>query len=191
MYLFRKKHKNKKEYGVNRRVLSVLIDMLIIAILFYPAFVLVSNIIYRGTNPAQLINTEIMSYVADHKDHKTSYIDVLDYIKNNGVISKIFYEQNLHLKILFDMSFQLLCIFLFFLVFWIKKGYTSGKYIFKLRVVDYKTGGKPTKEQCFKRILGYLFVILTLGLGFFIILLNKENRSLADYIAGTKIVKIT
>jgi uncharacterized RDD family membrane protein YckC len=39
-----------------------------------------------------------------------------------------------------------------------------------------------------RNILGYIITILTLGIGFFIVAVNKSGRALHDYIAGTTVV---
>lgn len=131
----------------------------------------------------------------------------------------------------YDLSYQLqkknwvsslisICLTtLYYVVFaWYNKGATISKWILKLKVVDNKTGGRPSIWQLFLRsmiiysilssIIGLILVFTTnskvfistyLVLGFielifivislFFILYRKDKRGLHDIMAGTKVIK--
>ena len=77
----------------------------------------------------------------------------------------------------------------FILVFWNLKSATPGKMIFNARIVDAKTGGKPTGRQFLGRYLAYIPSTLALGLGFLWVIWDKRRRGWHDIMAGTLVVK--
>ena len=72
--------------------------------------------------------------------------------------------------------------------FWIIKGATPGKMIFKAQIVDAKTGGQPSKLQFIGRYFGYIISSLVLGLGFFWIGWDKRKQGWHDKMSGTVVV---
>ena len=74
------------------------------------------------------------------------------------------------------------------IVFWRTKSSTPGKMIFGLKIVDAKTGGKPSSGQCFIRYFGYLASMLPLCLGFLWIAFDARKQSFHDKLAGTVVV---
>lgn len=74
------------------------------------------------------------------------------------------------------------------LTFWIKWGATPGKMLFKIKVVDSKTGGKISLVQAILRYLGYFVSTVFLLLGFFWVLFDKDKRGWHDMIAKTRVV---
>lgn len=67
-------------------------------------------------------------------------------------------------------------------------GQSIGKMLTGLRVV--KKDGKPPSlgSLCLRHLIGYPLTILTLGLGFFISVINQKGRALHDFIAGTVVI---
>lgn len=75
--------------------------------------------------------------------------------------------------------------------FWIKFAGTPAKRFLGLRVVDAKTGKNITSAQSTLRYVGYLISSFPMFLGFFWVLLDKNNQAWHDKIAGTLVIKDT
>ncbi len=73
-------------------------------------------------------------------------------------------------------------------VFWMYKQATPGKMMFSAKIVDEKTGDKPTIQQWLVRYIGYIPSTLVLGLGFFWIIWDKKKQGWHDKMAGTIVV---
>jgi uncharacterized RDD family membrane protein YckC len=77
----------------------------------------------------------------------------------------------------------------FYSYFWIvNNGQTLGMQAWKIRLISKK---KLTIRICLLRCAFSTFSFLFLGIGYFYILFNKENRSLADIATNTKISRIS
>ena len=67
-------------------------------------------------------------------------------------------------------------------------GQSIGKMLTGLRVVK-KDGRAPSLASlCLRHLIGYPLTIMTLGLGFFISIINSKGRALHDFIAGTVVI---
>ena len=75
-----------------------------------------------------------------------------------------------------------------FLLLPLFRGQTFGKMLAGITIVN--IDGTPVRLGGLARrnLLGYLFSIVTLGIGFLISAVNKSGRSLHDYVAGTVVV---
>jgi uncharacterized RDD family membrane protein YckC len=67
-------------------------------------------------------------------------------------------------------------------------GQTPAKMLLGLRVVR-RDGRSAGYGRAFVRWVGYGLGVLTLGLGFWIALLNPDRRALHDWLAGTRVVR--
>jgi len=74
------------------------------------------------------------------------------------------------------------------MVFWFYKSATPGKLVLKLRIVDAKTGGKPTTSQWLIRYLGYYLSTFALMLGFIWVGLDRRKQGWHDKLAGTVVI---
>ncbi len=74
-------------------------------------------------------------------------------------------------------------------LFWIYKSATPGKMAVSVKLVDAKTGGKPSKGQCIGRYLGYYVSMLPLMLGIIWVAFDKKKQGWHDKLAGTLVVK--
>lgn len=74
------------------------------------------------------------------------------------------------------------------LCFWFCCSATPGKMLFKMQIVDAKTGKKPSRTQFFIRYIGYFLAFLPLGLGFIWIHYDKKKQGWHDKLAGTVVV---
>ena len=97
-------------------------------------------------------------------------------------------------EIVFSAAYWIIAVILpiaLFLGFWFVKSSTPGKMLFKAKIVDAKTGGKPSKGQFIGRYFGYILSSLVLCLGFFWIGWDKRKQGWHDKLSGTIVVKPT
>ena len=76
-------------------------------------------------------------------------------------------------------------------LFWIYKSATPGKMVLKLRIVDARTGGKPSVGQLVGRYLAYYISIIPLMLGIIWVGIDKRKQGWHDKLAGTLVIKNT
>lgn len=74
------------------------------------------------------------------------------------------------------------------IMFWQYKQATPGKMIFNAKIVDAKTGEKPTAGQWAIRYIGYIPSAIVLGLGFLWVVWDKKKQGWHDKMAGTVVV---
>ncbi|MCK5918667.1 MAG: RDD family protein [Cocleimonas sp.] len=72
--------------------------------------------------------------------------------------------------------------------FWTLKQGTPGKILLKMKIVDAKTGERPTLKQWIIRYLGYIPAALILFLGFLWVIWDKKKQGWHDKLAGTVVV---
>jgi len=75
------------------------------------------------------------------------------------------------------------------LAFWISRQATPGKMLFRARIVDARTGGKPSAGQLIGRYFSYYLSIFGLGLGFLWIGFDPRKQGWHDKLAGTVVVR--
>jgi len=66
---------------------------------------------------------------------------------------------------------------------------TPGQMLISARIVDARTGARPTPGQCIGRWLGYLPSTLCLGLGFIWIGIDARKQGWHDKLAGTVVIQ--
>lgn len=66
------------------------------------------------------------------------------------------------------------------------KGWTIGKRLVNVVVVDYQTKQKLTLKQSFLRYAGHIASTLPFFAGYIMVVFNPEKRALHDFIAGTQ-----
>ncbi|MFT7404299.1 MAG: putative RDD family membrane protein YckC [Zhongshania sp.] len=74
------------------------------------------------------------------------------------------------------------------LLFWVYKSATPGKLILKLRIVDAKTGEKPSTAQWLLRYLGYYLSAVVFMLGFIWVGFDRRKQGWHDKIARTVVI---
>ena len=74
------------------------------------------------------------------------------------------------------------------IAFWMYKQATPGKIAIDAKIVDAKTGGKPSLMQYVIRYIGYIISTIPLCLGFFWIAWDKKKQGWHDKLAGTVVV---
>lgn len=83
----------------------------------------------------------------------------------------------------------LLLVFLYFPFFWARGGQTPGMWLFGLRIVRDRDGGRIGWGTALLRTLGMYAASAVFYLGFIWILVDKRRRGFHDLIAGTVVVK--
>jgi len=74
-------------------------------------------------------------------------------------------------------------------LFWIYRQATPGKMVISAKIVDAKTGGKPSTGQLIGRYLGYYVSTIPLLLGFIWVGIDKRKQGWHDKLAGTLVVR--
>jgi len=73
--------------------------------------------------------------------------------------------------------------------FWMARQATPGKMLISARIVDARTGGKPSTGQAILRYLGYFVSTIPFGLGLLWVGLDPRKQGWHDKIAGTVVVR--
>ena len=74
-------------------------------------------------------------------------------------------------------------------LFWAYKSATPGKMLIRARIVDARTGRKPTTGQLLLRYLGYFAAMLPLMLGILWVAFDRRKQGWHDKIAGTVVIR--
>ncbi len=74
-------------------------------------------------------------------------------------------------------------------LFWVYRQATPGKMVIGAKIVDAKTGGKPSTGQLIGRYLGYYVSIIPLFLGIFWVGIDAKKQGFHDKLAGTVVVR--
>ncbi|MEX0733216.1 MAG: RDD family protein [Steroidobacteraceae bacterium] len=75
------------------------------------------------------------------------------------------------------------------LLFWYYRQATPGKMAIRARIVDAKTGGKPSTGQLIGRYLAYYVSTIPLLLGFIWVGFDARKQGWHDKLAGTLVVR--
>lgn len=75
------------------------------------------------------------------------------------------------------------------ILFWTYKLATPGKMAVSARIVDARTGGRPTNAQLIGRYFAYIVSALPLGLGFLWAAFDARKQAWHDKLAGTVVVR--
>ncbi|HIO91440.1 MAG TPA: RDD family protein [Leucothrix mucor] len=74
------------------------------------------------------------------------------------------------------------------LIFWVLKQATPGKILLKMKIIDVKTGRRPTMMQWIIRYVGYIPSTIVFLLGFIWVAWDKKKQAWHDKMAGTAVV---
>jgi uncharacterized RDD family membrane protein YckC len=152
------------------RFVAVLIDSVLVLIITYP----ILGYIYGGSAAYQPVVV-----VSPHDAVSRMLLRSLSQVLQQG--------GSLHSpgKFLVSWVFPgIACI-----LFWIARSATPGKMLFRAKIVDARTGGKPTSTQCVIRYFAYLASILPFFLGFLWIAFDNRKQGFHDKLAGTVVVR--
>ena len=73
--------------------------------------------------------------------------------------------------------------------FWICRQASPGKMARSARIVDAKTGGKPSAAQCVGRYFGYIVAMLPFCVGILWVAFDKRKQGWHDKLAGTVVIR--
>jgi uncharacterized RDD family membrane protein YckC len=90
----------------------------------------------------------------------------------------------------FNVFYEFILGYFYFVMFFRFKGQTPGKRIFRLKVVDLKGRKRIGWYQAFERTHGYAASGLFFSLGFLQVLWDAEGLTMHDKIAGTTVIRI-
>ncbi len=88
-----------------------------------------------------------------------------------------------------DVLISLLLPAIAIVIFWIYRQASPGKMAIGARIVDEKTGGKPTSRQLVVRYLGYYVSTIPLLLGLIAVGFDPKKQGWHDKLAGTVVVR--
>ncbi|WP_281561570.1 RDD family protein [Thalassomonas sp. RHCl1] len=75
------------------------------------------------------------------------------------------------------------------IAFWLYKQATPGKMLVNAKIVDAKTGNKPTRGQCILRYFGYFLSIIPFGYGMLSVGWDKKKQGWHDKLANTVVIR--
>lgn len=102
---------------------------------------------------------------------------------------KVMSEQSFIERFFVENILQVAFIALYIIPCWFRYSTTPGKMLFRLQILDEKTGERMSDRQAVKRFLGYFLSALPLTLGFVWIVFDKRRRGFHDMFAGTIVVR--
>ena len=78
----------------------------------------------------------------------------------------------------------------YLLFFWTLAGQTLGMRLLGIRLVDFDGAPRLGARTAIRRLVGIVLSILTLGLGFLVVLISDRRRGLHDRIANTEVILV-
>jgi uncharacterized RDD family membrane protein YckC len=75
------------------------------------------------------------------------------------------------------------------ILFWVYKGATPGKMVFRARIIDARTGGRPSTGQLIGRYLGYFLSTIGFLLGYLWVIWDRRRQAWHDKLAKTVVVR--
>lgn len=169
------------------RIIANLIDFVLMGLLFMPFFSIVASFIYGGVLPGEVmfsVTQELNNLASSGKS-----IDFLEFLKSNEEFNDYFFKNNGFIKTIINQVFQISCLGIAMLLFWMKKQATIGKMCLSMKIVDAKTLGRPSSKQLILRLLGLIVSILPLCLGIIWIAFDPKKQGFHDKIANTLVIK--
>jgi uncharacterized RDD family membrane protein YckC len=182
MLNFLKAKKEDKIYpNFSKRMLSSVVDLMLLYLVLTPLWNLLSLVIYAGPSPVAKLRQMISASMAEASSKEiliTDHPQYIDFINKNG-----------YWPFIQEQGIQLILIGLTMLWFWIKYNSTPGKMILSLKIVDSTSLKKPSVYQLILRMLSCGISVVPLGIGFITTIFNKENRAWHDFLSGTVVIK--
>ena len=181
------KKDNTQYAGFQIRMLSNLIDCILIAILFFPVFSVLSAVIYGNVLPGEVI-TKVINEMAEVSKGDPSFSASL-FFKNSPDIREYFINNHGIEKLIIYSISQVVIIITTFLVFWIKKQATPGKRLLSIKIVDATTLEKPTNKQLIIRAFAILISSLPCLMGIIWLVFDPRKQTWHDKLANTLVIK--
>ncbi len=150
----------------NYRMLASLIDTVLSTIVLVPLFSLFNNL--AGIKTAR------------------------DFMNDPAIVANglsLEQQQEIIRATLTSFSMQSVVFAVIIIAFWIYKSATPGKMILNMKIVDAKTGEKPSRNQLIIRYFGYIVSTIPLCLGFIWVFYDKKRQGWHDKMAGTVVIR--
>lgn len=165
------------------RTATVLLDMVLINLLLAPFSAYLQKFFIDPKLTQQLTQTISEKAQASNPEAGAliGYAEWRALLVDSGLLSQ-YVNYNLFISFIIWMV-VVLC--------WTKFGTTPAKWIMGLKIVDLKTGNRPTRKQFIIRSLVVVLSILPLGLGYLWIISQKQRRTWHDLASGTVVIKTT
>lgn len=167
----------KRRYGAfNLRMLASTVDICLLFVIALPAVEYMMMQIFPPINARRFV--DILNSAQYKNDMGAMWFALFKAMK----------EQQVFQRMIVQNSMQLGLIGIYILPFWMRYSSTPGKMLFRLTIVDDKTGEPMSDRQAVVRFFGYIVSGALLSLGFVWIALNKKRRGFHDFIAGTVVI---
>lgn len=165
---------NQVEYAtLNRRMLALTLDSLILIIVLFPASMLIEYIVYGGK-----MMSDILTGAQNSSGGPQDFLAILNKLSQESFFLKWFAVQ----------FFVYVLTGVLYLLCWWKAGTTPGKWVAECKILDEKTLTEPTRMQYLLRFLAFVPSCLPLSLGFLMLGLDKKKRAWHDRMVGTVVV---
>lgn len=168
-----------------RRILSLLIDLMLIGFIFFPFFGFISRLLYGGVLPSEAI----APILQDSLRNQASLSGVWAMFIQDPRTYTYFVSQGGLIKMVIDQILQVVFFGVIFVTCWTKFGSTPGKFLLSIKIVDAHTMEKPTLKQSLLRFLGVILSALPLFLGVLWAAFDKKHQAWHDKISRTLVVK--
>jgi len=155
--------------GFWKRFVAFIIDSLAVMVVIVPLLLAV-----HGQDDWQRLSDSLQDALA--KAAGGVQLDVAHLVQSAGFSGPL------------DILIQLVLPIAAVLAFWKFRNATPGKIAFAAKIVDAGTGKTPSDRQLLMRFLGYFVSVLTLGLGFLWIAIDRRKQGFHDKIANTLVV---
>jgi len=159
-----------------KRVMSSMMDMLIVSTIFTPIISKLNQWIFLKKFGSALRekDVDITDGAAIMEAFQTP--EMAQYLNLGSVLDVVIPMSLVHISFLG----------IYFVACWYYLGYTPIKYLMGMRIVDEDTLTKPKLSNLIWRFLGYGFFLM----GIWWILFTKRNQALHDKLAHTVVVKV-
>ncbi len=155
----------------NDRVFGSVIDIAICLFLFYKPMYYIASILFGEARAQQLYSLAGFSMTAEQQAaliQSPGYLQ--DYLLNCGM--------------------QAMILGALFVTCWSYSAATPGKLLLRMRIVDEKTGCRPSQRQLVTRFIGTIIGAIPLMLGMFWIAFDKKRQGWHDKMAGTVVIRV-
>lgn len=159
---------------LNRRMMAVSIDMLVITLILNPLMSFLEKLVYMGRTP---------------------YMAIMDYSQNNYVegqtvditdLVNLFISEGLFGKFLIMQLIPFLILGAYFAFCWAKFTYTFGGYLLSISVrLDDDSQSKISFLRSILRFLASFLCYFTLGIGYIMLSFNRKRQAIHDKICKT------
>ncbi|MBP9792221.1 MAG: RDD family protein [Rickettsiales bacterium] len=165
----------------SKRMLSSVIDLMLVYLILTPLWHFLSLIIYAGPSPVSQLRQIITTTMETAQNNPASINLQQEYMT--------FINQQGYWPFIQEQGIQLIILGSVMLWFWIKYNSTPGKLILSLQIADSNSLQKPSKFKLILRMISCTVSVIPLGIGFITAIFNKENRAWHDLLSGTVIIK--